>query len=175
VKDYDGKLRVVYTNFVVHPQVVLQGHLGGCAAAMQGKFVAYRHEWWEKAFAPYAASQGKNTAVLGTDTILAIAKDLNLDLAKFKADMDGQACKDHVQADVAEMEKWRVGGTPAFFINGKPFQWTGSPDSFKAAVDDALKTVEASGVPCADYYEKEVMGKGLKTFRSKKDAAAGGG
>lgn len=173
MKDYDGKLRVVYKNFVVHPQVVLQGHLAGCAAAMQGKFDEFRHDWWDKAFGPYAASQGKDTSSMSVDNILSIAKDLKLDPAKFKADMDSKACKDHVQQDISDLETFKVGGTPAFFINGKSFEWDGTPDSFKSAIDTALKTAEGSGVPCADYYEKEVMGKGLKTFRSKKDAAGG--
>ena len=171
MKDYDGKLRVVYKNFVVHPQIVLQGHLGGCAAAMQGKFVQYRHEWWDKAFKPYA--DARDPSKLGMDSIMAIAHDIGVDEAKFKADMNSQTCKDFVQADMSELEKWHVNATPSFFIDGRPFQWTGSEDSFKTAIDEELKKVEGSGVPCADYYEKEVMGKGLKEFRSKKGGSGG--
>ena len=171
MKDYNGKVRVVYKNFVVHPQIVLQGHLAGCAASMQGKFVQFRHDWWDKAFKPYA--DARDPSKLGMDTIMAIVKDLGMDEAKFKTDMNSQACKDRVQNDMAELEKWHVNATPSFFINGRPFAWDGTPDSFKGFIDDELKKVEASGVPCADYYDKEVMGKGLKTFRSKKEAQGG--
>ena len=165
MKDNDGKVRVVYKNMVVHPQIVMKGHLGGCAAAKQGKFVEYRHVWWEKAFAPYAAA--RDPSKLGEDTIISIAKDLKLDEAKFKADMDSPDCAAHVKQDMAELEKWHVNATPSFFMNGKPFQWSGQPDAFKSAIDDELKKVESSGVPCADYYQKEVMDKGEKQFKSK--------
>lgn len=160
-------MRVVYKNMVVHPQVVMKGHLAGCAASKQGKFVEFRHEWWDKAFAPYAAKH--DPSQLGDENIMAIAKDLHLDEAKFKADMDSDDCKARVQADMTELNKWHVNATPSFFINGHPFAWSGSPDSFKTAIDADLKEVEASGVPCPEYYEKQVMEKGEKTFRSKKD------
>jgi len=165
VKDYDGKVRVVYKNMVVHPQIVMKGHLGGCAAAKQGKFIEYRHEWWDKAFAPYAAA--RDPSKLGEETIFAIAKDLKLDEAKFKADMESPDCQAHVQQDMTELSKWRVNATPSFFIDGKVFRWSGQPDAFKGAVDDELKRVESTGVPCADFYQKEVMDKGEKAFKSK--------
>jgi protein-disulfide isomerase len=152
---------------VVHPQVVMPGHLAGCAASKQGKFIEFRHAWWEKAFAPYAAA--RDPSKLGEPTIMEIAKDLKLDTAKFKADMDSADCKARVQNDMGELAKWHVNSTPSFFINGKPFRWTGQPDSFKAAIDTELKSVESSGVPCGEYYNKEVMGKGETKFRSAKD------
>ncbi|MCX5748228.1 MAG: thioredoxin domain-containing protein, partial [Proteobacteria bacterium] len=33
VKEYDGKVRVVFKDMVVHPQVATDGHLASCAAA----------------------------------------------------------------------------------------------------------------------------------------------
>jgi predicted DsbA family dithiol-disulfide isomerase len=121
---------------VVHPQIVMKGHQAGCAASLQGKFNEFRHEWWDKAYGPYAAA--RDPSKLGDESIMAIAKDLKLDENKFKADMDGQVCKDRVQGDMAELNRWHVNATPSFFINGKPFQWSGDPGSFKAAVDAAI-------------------------------------
>jgi len=152
---------------VVHPQVVMLGHQAGCAASKQGKFLEFKHEWWDKAFKPY--SDARDPSKLGEPTIMQIAGDLKLDTAKFKADMDGDDCKAHVKADMAELSKWHVNATPSFFLDGKVFHWSGTPDSFKEAIDAELKQVEASGVPCGEYYEKNVMEKGEKKFRSKKD------
>lgn len=171
VHDYKGKVRVVYKNMIVHPQIATQAHLAGCAAGKQGKFAQFRHVWWDKAFKPYA--DARDPSKLGMDTILAIAKDLHLDQKKFKADMDSQACKDHVQADMAELGKWHVDATPTFFINGRPFDWDGTPDSFKTSIDAELERVAASGVACPDYYQKVVMTKGEKQFRSKKAGKPG--
>jgi protein-disulfide isomerase len=160
-------VRVVYKNMVVHPQIVMLGHQAGCAASKQGKFIQFRHEWWEKAFAPYAAA--RDPSKLGEPTIMEIAKAIGADTTKFKADMDGDDCKARVQGDMTELEKWHVNSTPSFFMNGKPLKWNGQPGSFNTAVDAELKSVESSGVPCGEYYDKEVMGKGEKQFRSKGD------
>jgi protein-disulfide isomerase len=160
-------VRVVYKNMVVHPQVVMKGHTAGCAASKQGKFLEFKHEWWDKAYAPYAAAH--DPSKLGEENILAIAKDLKLDEAKFKKDMDSDECKARVNGDMAELAKWHVNSTPSFFMNGAPFRWDGTPEGFKTAIDAKLKVVESSGVPCNEYYDKEVMGKGEKAFRSKKD------
>ena len=152
---------------VVHPQVVMKGHLAGCAASKQGKFLEFKHDWWDKAYAPYAAA--RDPSKLGDDNIMAIAKDLKLDTAKFKADMDGEDCKARVNGDMQELAKWHTNSTPSFFINGQHYSWNGDPGSFKQAIDEKIKTVEASGVACADYYDKKVIGEGEKQFRSKKD------
>jgi len=171
VKDFNGKVRVVYKNMVVHPQIVMKGHLAGCAASKQQKFDEFRHTWWEKAYGPYASAH--DPSKLGDESIMAIAKDLHLDEAKFKADMDSEQCKQQVNGDMAELQKWHVNATPSLFINGRVFGWNGQPDAFKNAIDEEIKKVEASGVPCGEYYEKFVMEKGEKTFKSKKESKSG--
>lgn len=150
---------------VVHPPV-MDAHKAGCAAAKQGKFVEYKNAFWEKAFGPYSATH--DPSKLGMDNILAIAKDLGLDTNKLKADMEGD-CKAMVEADMAELRKFHVNGTPAFFINGKYLNGAMPKDVFKNIIDERLKVAEASGVPGGSYYDKEVMGKGEKQFRSKMD------
>ena len=155
----------MFKNEVVHPQVVTDAHRAGCAAGKQGKFVAFKDAFWDKAFKPYAQSQGKNQAALGAENIMAIAKELGLDTDKLKADMEGE-CKAHVEGDMAELAKFRVGSTPTFFVNGKFFPNPRDKNDFKKVIDDRLRVAEASGVSGADYYEKEVMGKGEKQFRA---------
>lgn len=153
---------------VVHPQVVTDAHRAGCAAAKQGKFVAYKNAFWEKAFVPYASQHDQSK--LGIDNIMAIAKDIGLDTAKLKTDMESSECKDQVQNDMNELQKFHVSSTPSFFINGKPFLRGAVPkEEFKKVIDERLQVAEASGVPGASYYEQEVMGKGEKQFRSKAD------
>jgi protein-disulfide isomerase len=159
---------VVFKNMVVHPQVVTDAHHAGCAAARQGKFVEFKNAFWDKAFGPYAAQH--DPSKLGVDNIMAIAKDIGLDTAKLKADMNGADCKAYIQADMAELAKFKVGSTPTFFINGKLVVGAVPKENFKQIIDEKLKVAEASGVPGASYYDKEVMEKGVKQFRSKMDA-----
>ena len=166
MKEYNGKVRVVFKNMVVHPQVVMDAHKAGCAAAKQGKFVAFKDAFWTKAYDVYSSShdQGK----LGGDNLMAIAKDIGLDADKFKADMEGAECKAQIEADAGELQKFRVNGTPFFFINGKIINGALPKEEFKKVIDERIKVAEASGVSGADYYDKEVMAKGDKQFRSKR-------
>jgi protein-disulfide isomerase len=168
VKEYGGKVRVVYKNMVVH-QPAIPAHLGSCAAAKQGKYVAFKTAFWDKGFGPYAASQGKDASSLGEDNVVKIATDLGMDATKFKTDMKSDACQKFIQEDMTELEKWHVNATPTFFVNGQFINGALPKDEFKKIIDDKLKIAEASHVPGADYYQKEIMGKGEKTFRSKKD------
>ena len=158
----------MFKNLVVHPQYVTDAHNAGCAAAKQGKFVEFKRAFWEKAFGPYSAQH--DPSKLGVDNIMAIAKDIGLDTGKLKADMDGPDCKAHVQADMAELQKFHVNSTPSFFINGKPLNGAMPKEGFKQVIDQQLKVAEASGVSGASYYDKEIMGKGSRQFRSKMDA-----
>ncbi len=164
MKEYDGKVRVVFKNMVVHPQTVTKAHQATCAAGKQGKFLDYYHAFWEKAFTPYA--QTRDPSKLGEENILAIAKDAGMDPTKFKADMDSAECAQFIQQDMAELSKFKVNATPAFFVNGKFVGGALPKEGFKQIIDERLKAAEASGVSGADYYAKEIMGKGEKQFKS---------
>ena len=109
MKEYDGKVRVVFKNMVVHPQVVMDAHKAGCAAGKQQKFIAYKDAFWEKAFLPYASA--RDPSKLGKDNIMAIAKDIGLDTAKLEADMNGEDCNKQIQDDMQELQKFHVNAT----------------------------------------------------------------
>jgi protein-disulfide isomerase len=160
-------VRVVFKNLVVHPQVVMTAHKAGCAAAKQQKFAAFKNAFWDKAFGPYAAT--RDDTKLGEANIMVIAKDIGLDTAKLKADMDSPDCKQQIERDMQELSKFHVNATPSFFINGKHVGGALPKEQFKAIIDERLKVAEASGVSGAEYYDKEVMGKGEKQFRSSVD------
>ncbi|HRC56369.1 MAG: thioredoxin domain-containing protein [Myxococcales bacterium] len=167
VKDYNGKLRVVYKNFVVHPQSATTAHLGGCAAWEQKKFMEFKDAFWEKGFK--AARQSKDRSKMGEENVLAIAKEVGLNVDKFKADMNGDKCKQLIERDMAELSKFGTNATPSFYINGQPYRSGLETAAFKVVIDQKLKEAEASGVPGKDYYQKVVIEKGEKKFRSIKD------
>jgi protein-disulfide isomerase len=175
VKEYNGKVRVVYMNMVVHPDTVQMAHQYSCAAAKQKKFIEWKKAFWEKGFGAYAASQGRDKAALGEDNILKFSGEMGFDVNKLKADANSSECKQRVDEDQNELRKFRVNGTPAFFINGKHVGGGIPKPAFKQIIDEKLAIAEKSGVPGASYYEKEIRGKGLQQFRSKRDAAKAGG
>jgi protein-disulfide isomerase len=167
VKEYNGKVRVVYANMVVHENAK-PAHLASCAAAKQGKYKDFKNAFWDKGFMQYASTRDESK--LGQDNILAIAKEIGLDTGKIKADMASPECESRIQGDMAEMTKFHVNATPAFFINGKHIGGALPKERFKKIVDEQLKLAEASGVSGAEYYDKVVLGKGEKQFRSKAQA-----
>ena len=170
VKENQGKVRVVYMNLVVHPDTAQTAHQYSCAAAMQGKYVAWKDAFWEKGFNAYAKSGGKDRGAMGEDNILKLSGEVGLDTQKLKADAASDQCKQRVDADIAELRKFKVNGTPGLFINGKFIGGAIPKPQFQQIIDEKLALAEKSGVSGADYYEKEIMGKGVHQFRSKRDA-----
>lgn len=157
LKDYEGDIKVVYKNYVVHPQVATTPALAGCAAARQGKFKEMEHLIWEKGF--------KANRNLGADNMEAIAKEVGLDMNKFKADMNGAECKKTIQTDQAQLAAVGARGTPAFFINGRFLSGAQPIDRFKALVDEELKKANENikkGAKVETYYDEFVFKKGEK-------------
>lgn len=159
-KDYGDKIRIVYKQFVVHPQVATDPALAVCAAHQQGKFLEYDKLVWDKAFAVRKFDRAN---------LEALAKEAGLDMAKFKADMDGK-CKAFIQKDQQDLQKMGQGATPTFFINGRYMSGAQPLPAFKAIIDEELKKAEervAQGTPKSDYYKVWVMEKGLPKFTPK--------
>jgi protein-disulfide isomerase len=170
VKEYNGQVRVVYMNLVVHPDSAMTGHLYSCAAAKQGKYVAFKDAFWEKSFKPYVNSRGKDTQAMGEENILKYAGAMGLNTQQLKTDANGAECKARIAADETELRKYRVSATPGLFINGTFIGGAIPKEAFKQIIDEKLKLVAASKIPPAQYYDKEIMTNGLKVFRSKRDA-----
>ena len=168
VKDNHGKVRVVYANMVVH-EPARPAHLASCAAAKQGKYLAFKDAFWEKGFLPYASSATHDPALLGEANILVIAKDVGLDPDKLKADMASPDCAARLAADQEEMTKFHVNSTPTFFINGKHLNGALPKQAFQSIIDEQLKVAEASGISGTNYYNKIILAKDKKQFRSKID------
>lgn len=130
---------------------------------MQGKFPEMEKGIWEKA---YAKRDFK------PETMEAIAKDVGLDMDKFKADKDG-ACKKQIAKDQSDLRAVGTSGTPAFYINGRFLSGARPVDQFKKLVDEELKKandrISKGEATAANYYDKFVVEKGLKTLAVEKN------
>ena len=142
---------------------MLDAHLAGCAANKQGKFKEFKDAFWVKGFQAYA--NDRDPSKLAKDNILKMSKEAGIDVKKLEADMAGDECKNLVQGDMAELSKFGVNGTPSFFVNGRFTMFSG-PGPLAELIAEELAAVEASGVPAAEYYDKVVMAKGEKQFKS---------
>jgi NhaA family Na+:H+ antiporter len=83
-------------------------------AAEASEAAAAQSRFWELHDALYAA-QPK----LSRETILDLARDLDLDVERMTSEIDSGAHRERIDRDVASAEASGVTGTPTFFANGK--------------------------------------------------------
>jgi protein-disulfide isomerase len=156
--DYGDDIRIAYKHFVIHPQAGTIPAHASCAAHKQGKFEPMKNLIWEKGF-----NAGRN---LSQENMETLAKELGLDMNRFKADMEG-ACKEIVQGDQAQLSRVGTRGTPAFYINGRFLSGAQPIERFKSIIDEELAKANerlAKGDRAETYYQKWVMDKGEKSL-----------
>ncbi len=76
---------------------------------------------------------------LSTETIAAIAKDIGLDMEKFRADAQSANVKQMLRKDIADGDKVDIQGTPTIFINGKRYNGSLEMPLLKPVLDAELK------------------------------------
>jgi protein-disulfide isomerase len=158
LKEYEGKVRVVLKHMIVHPNVA-SAHLAACGAAKQGKFKEFYKGWWDRAWNQY--TQKRDPALISEEAAHRIAAEVGVNVDQMKSDQP--ACEQMLQADMAELRKFKVGATPTFFVNGEQMMLQRLDKSeFKRYIDPKLKIAQASGIPGSEYYEKEIRAKGEK-------------
>jgi protein-disulfide isomerase len=159
-KQYGDDLRVAYKQYVVHPQVATTPALAVCAAHKQGKFHDLSNMIWEKSWPDGRMGD------LSENTIMGYAKDLGLNLEKFKADLGGEECKKTIADDQAALARVGVRGTPAFFINGRFLSGAQPIENFKAIIDEEMKKADAAikaGKKPEEYYSS-IVASGKKSL-----------
>jgi len=96
------------------------------AANRQAKFWEYHHELFE------------NMSSLSDQKFLDIARGLDLNIDRFKKDMNDQAIQGIIQKDVQNGSAVGVTGTPTIFVNGKLLT-NRSLQGFQQMIDPELK------------------------------------
>ncbi len=144
VQDYGDDLRLVFRHLPIGGNADSRRLAEvAAAAAEQGRF-------W-----PMHARLYASHGTLDRQAIEAIARDIGLDMARFRAALDRRRTADGVSRDAADGARIGVTGTPTFFINGTPLVGAAPPEMFRALID--RKMVEAiglvkRGVPRAEIY-----------------------
>lgn len=102
-------------------------HKGAMAAELQGKF-------WEFHDKLFAAKKLSNELIENT------AKELGLDLAKFRSDMKSPIVLQKIRKDLSDAQNAGVTGTPTVFINGRRLSER-SLQGFQKFIDEELAKV----------------------------------
>ena len=86
------------------------------AAGRQGKF-------WEMSDLIFERQQKWKAKKLAKNAFVYYAKKLNLNVKKFKRDLERRLVKNRINADAERAVFLEVKGTPTVFLNGKEFDF----------------------------------------------------
>lgn len=117
------------------------------AANAQGKFWPMHDKIFE------------NQQALDRTNLDQYAQAVGLNMAKYKAAMDGHTTKSQIEADSKAGNSVGANGTPAFFINGVPLSGAQPFEAFKKIIDDELKHADElikKGTSMDKLYEAEL-------------------
>jgi protein-disulfide isomerase len=166
VAKYGDTVRVVSKQYVIHPAIATLPAHAACAANRQGKYAAFEHELFTRAWPTDGGKPRMDQTQLQQPALEKLAADLKLDVEKFKADMAGAECKAILDKQMAEMRQIGVNGTPAVFVNGRPYVGPRTIEGFSKVIDDEIKKADAAiagGVKLEQYYSSIVQ-SGKKTL-----------
>ena len=147
---YGNEVRFVFKHnpLPMHPDAPYAAK-AAIAAARQGKF-------WQMHDKLFEANNSQKPDALHADKVDQMARDLGLDMDRFKKDVDAPETAQIVRDDQAQAARLGANGTPHFFINGARVSGALPFESFKAVIDAQMRRanqVLASGVARKDLYE----------------------
>ncbi len=127
-QDYGDSVRIVFKHLPleIHPDA-RAAHAAAEAAHRQGKFWAMH----DRIFL--------NQRDLRPETLEGYAKEIGLDLDRYRKDVVSADVKKAIEADLEQAQKLGVTGTPSFFINGRNLSGAQPYPNFKRMIDEALE------------------------------------
>ncbi|PRP98287.1 Disulfide bond formation protein D precursor [Enhygromyxa salina] len=129
--------------------------LAALAAHRQGKF-------WEMHDALFAKAE---TRALNEQTYGELAAQFGLDIEKFNADRKDPELAKMIEEDQKIAMQFGAGGTPAFFVNGRPLSGAQPYEAFEAVINQEMAKAKAYMAENKVEPEKlyEEMSKGWET------------
>ncbi len=129
LKQNDKTVKIVFKNLPL-PKHKEAGPaaLAALAADKQGKFWEYH----DKLFAE------EKIELVDLDRI---AKELGLDMDKFKKDMASSELQNQLRADMLEAQQFGITGTPTIFINGRQLKQR-SIQGFQGLIDKEMSKLK---------------------------------
>jgi len=128
IEEYPSDVKVYFKHFPLssHTNSRLAAE-AAVAAAKQSKFWPYNDKIW-------ANSDNLTPAILEK-----AAKEVGLDVARWRVDMESELAKGRVQSDRAEGVELGISGTPSIYINGRKYDDPLEIASLKDWVDEELQ------------------------------------
>lgn len=118
----------------------LQRHKGAKYLAAAARCAGEQGKFWE--FQDLLYASGKTD--LTRDDVMAMAKNLGLDMERFAQSLDSGRFIADVEQDLADVRKAGVNATPTFIINGKLHPGSLSFEAFSDLIDSLLENPETA-------------------------------
>jgi protein-disulfide isomerase len=125
--EFRGTLRLVFRHFPLgweHPASALAARAAE-AAARQGKFWEMHDELF------------RNPGMLHREALPAHAASIDLDLARFSADIDDPSLVTRIERDIATGRASAVNATPTFFVDGARYANSRNVEGLRDVIFDA--------------------------------------
>lgn len=134
IKQYveTGQASIVYKHSAFLGQESVWAAQAAECAADQGRFWDFHDILFER-------QNGENQGAFNQDKLIAMATELQLDMAKFEQCMTNNETLARVQADTQEGSAIGVTGTPTFFINGRVLVGAQPLEAFQQTIEQALQ------------------------------------
>jgi protein-disulfide isomerase len=145
---YGERVRVVFRHYPLdfHGHAFMAAR-ASLAAHAEGKFWEFHDRLYD------------TRAQFDEETLMGIARDLKLNLKKFKARLHSAEYDAQISSDQQLGHTLGVRGTPAYFVNGRAVDGAVPELEFRLVVQEELERAEAAlreGVPSAGLYERLV-------------------
>ena len=130
-EEFGDKMVFIYRHFP------LSQHQNAESAAVAAEAAGRQGKFWEMHDLIFDNQNewAKSARWSVEDIFVKYAEKLNLDLEKFKADLDLKEIKQKVSKDLESGVNVRVNGTPTFFLNGKKLSTPRSYEEFKEIIE----------------------------------------
>jgi protein-disulfide isomerase len=130
-----GKVVVQYRDFP------LKGHQHSAKAALAAWAAQNQGKYWEYHTLLYAGQADWSSLEDKPfmDILITYAEQLDLDLAKFRSDLQSQTGRDEAQQDLQDALAHGVTGTPTFFINGRIVKGNRNKETLEEWFNELLK------------------------------------
>jgi protein-disulfide isomerase len=134
--EYGKKIRVIFRHFPLplHKRA-LMGAYAAEAAGLQGKFWEMHDKLFEN-----REQWSKSTEAEALTLIESFAKDLGMDVEKFKLDRQSDPVRNRVKLDFQRGKSLKIKATPTLYLNGTevPYSQLKTVAEFRKILDEAV-------------------------------------
>lgn len=130
--DYQGRINFVFRHYPL-PQ-----HKNGLKAALAAESAGLQGKFWEMHDRLFDEQEKWSEEPDPVETFVSYARDLGLDVERFKGGMNDKKIAEKIARDQADGSTLGVNSTPTFFINGQKYPGVLGYKDFKSKIDSEL-------------------------------------